>query len=61
MSSEKVSIHSMKIANGVEIQYARIFRKHGCTTVGQSVVLSRLNQEQLRRATTASEPKHGFS
>lgn len=61
MSSEKISIHAMKIANGVEIQYARIFRKHGCTAVGQSVLLSRLNQGQLRRATTASEPKNGSS
>lgn len=55
MPSEKISIHTMKIANGIEIQYARIFRKHECSTVGQSVLLSRLNQEQLRRVTTASE------
>ena len=50
MATEKITIHTMKIASGEEIKYARILRKNGTTTIGQSVLLHRLSQEQRRLA-----------
>lgn len=54
MATEKITIHTMKIASGEEIKYARILRKSGTTIIGQSVLLRRLSQEQCRLALESS-------
>ena len=48
MATEKITIHTMKIASGEEIKYARILRKNGTTIIGKSVLLHRLSQGQRR-------------
>lgn len=50
MHTETITLHTMTTIEGVKIQYARILRKCGRTTIGQSVLLSRLSKEQLKRA-----------
>jgi hypothetical protein len=50
MYSETITLHTMTTFEGVEIRYARLLRKHGRTTVGQSVRLELLTVEQLDRA-----------
>jgi hypothetical protein len=49
-TDETITIHKMKTAAGDEIKYARILRKNGSRTIGQSVLLYRLSLEQRRRA-----------
>jgi hypothetical protein len=51
MTSESITIHPMKTALGENVQYARIKRKFGNTLTFQSVMISRLSQEQLKKAT----------
>ncbi|MBM3392950.1 MAG: hypothetical protein FJY34_13420 [Betaproteobacteria bacterium] len=51
MTSENITIHLMKTAQGENVQYARIKRKFGNTLIFQSVMISRLSQEQLKKAT----------
>lgn len=50
MATEKITIHTMKIAFGEEIRYARILWKSGSTIIGQSVLLHHLSQEQRHLA-----------
>jgi len=50
MQTEKITIHTTTLANGVHVQYARILRKQGRTTIGQSISLRYLCPEQRRRA-----------
>lgn len=50
MHTEMITLHTMTSIDGVEIQYARFLRKHGCITVGQSILLERITVEQFERA-----------
>ena len=48
-TDETITIHKIKTATGEEIKYARILRKNGLRTIGQSVLLHRLSLEQRSR------------
>lgn len=50
MHTETITLHTMTNIEGVETRYARFLRKHGRTSVGQSVLLERLTVEQRERA-----------
>ena len=44
---DRITLHSFLTPAGVRIWYARVVRKIGRSIVGQSLLLSRLSQEQL--------------
>jgi hypothetical protein len=53
MMRRTITLHTLSIHGGGQVEYARVVNQEGSQILGRSILLHRLSSEQLREARTA--------